>query len=454
MAARERLPGNLFPGHSQPFSRHCGKARDGMKRRVVITGLGVISAIGSGKDAFWQGLLAGTSGETLLSDVTCCSLFEHHSFDAQVVCEVKDFDPLAQGVPADCLEMDRSIQFAVAGAHQAMQDAQLAELDDCERAGVVLATAICGTQTLDKEFTKVTDMGSHPIRSAGASPHLYAAAMGNSAALEIAARYGFQGETVTLSTGCIGGVDAISYAYESVAGGEHDIVIAGAAEAPITPITIAAFDIIHCLSHHNSKASRPFCASRDGFVLSEGCGIVVLEELEHARARQAPIYAEITGWAVTEHAMHMTDMSPEGRDLVRAITDTIDRAETLPTQIDFINAHGTSTPQNDIRETQAIKAVLGSHASTIPVNSTKSMLGHSLAAASALEVVACALSLQHQTLHPTINYLDPDPACDLDYVPNVPRRYDMEQLITTASGFSGLHAALAIRSVKDDRRTL
>lgn len=424
-----------------------------MKRRVVITGLGVVSPVGIGKDAFWQGLLTGISGETLLSEVTCCSLFDHHCFDVQVVCEVKGFEPLAHHVPADCLDMDRSIQFAVAGAHQAIQDAQIEALDDCDRAGVVLATAICGTQTLDKEFTRVTGMGSHPIRSAGVSPHLYAAAMGNSAALVIASRYGFQGETVTLSTGCIGGVDAISYAYESIACGDHDIVITGAAEAPITPITIAAFDIIHCLSHHHSKASRPFCASRDGFVLSEGCGIVVLEELEHARARRAPVYAEVTGWAVTEHAVHMTDMSPEGRDLVRAITDTIDRAGVLPSQIDFINAHGTSTPQNDVRETQAIKAALGPHASAVPVNSTKSMLGHSLAAASALEVVACALSLQHQMLHPTINYLDPDPACDLDYVPNASRSYPMQQLITTASGFSGLHAALAIRSVEDDRRT-
>ncbi len=424
-----------------------------MKRRVVISGLGVISAIGNGKDAFWRGLLAGASGETPLSEVTCCSLFQHHSFDAQVVCEVKDFDPLAHNVPADCLDMDRSIQFALAGAHQAMQDARLEELDDCERAGVVLATAICGTQTLDKEFTKVTGMGSHPIHSAGVSPHLYAAAMGNSAALIIASRYGFQGETVTLSTGCIGGVDAISYAYESIACGDHDIMITGAAEAPITPITIAAFDIIHCLSHHHSQASRPFCSSRDGFVLSEGCGIVVLEELEHALARQAPIYAEVTGWSVTEHAVHMTDMSPEGRDLVRAITETMDRAGILPSQIDFINAHGTSTPQNDIRETQAIKAALGPRASMIPVNSTKSMLGHSLAAASAIEVVACTLSLQHQMLHPTVHHLDPDPECDLDYVPNTPRSYSMQQLITTASGFSGLHAALAMRSVTDDGRT-
>src|SRR5579883_436312 len=426
-------------------------------RRVVISGLGVVSPVGVGQQEFWQNLLKGVSGEISLDQVTCSPLFGHHEFDARVVCEASSFDPEVHHVPAAYHQADRFIQFAFAATHQAFHDARLHESAwDAERAGITLATAICGTPMLDSEFVKASNWGQEPLHAEGVSPFLYSAAMANSAALAVGAHYGFQGECTTLSTGCIGGLDAISYAYESIAYGEHDIMLAGASEAPITPITIASFDIINCLSHRTNPAtaSRPFSRDRDGFVLSEGCGIVVLEELEHALARQAPIYGEITGYDVTEHAMHMTDMSPEGRDLVRAITDTIDRAEALPTQIDFINAHGTSTPQNDIRETQAIKAALGSHASTIPVNSTKSMLGHSLAAASALEVVACALSLQHQTLHPTINYLDPDPACDLDYVPNVSRSYDMEQLITTASGFSGLHAALAIRSVTDDRRTL
>ena len=224
-------------------------------------------------------------------------------------------------------------------------------------------------------------------------------------------------------------------------------MLAGASEAPISPITIASFDIINCLSHHNeepSKASRPFCASRDGFVLSEGCGIVVLEELEHALKRHAPIYAEICGWSVTEHAAHMTDMSIEGQDLARAMVGALQSAHLSAEDVDFVNAHGTSTPQNDICETQAIKSALGSRAYTIPVNSAKSMVGHALASASAVEIVACAMSLYEQKIHPTINYCDPDPTCDLDYVPNQSRVQPIECLLTTASGFSSLHAALVM----------
>jgi 3-oxoacyl-(acyl-carrier-protein) synthase len=272
--------------------------------------------------------------------------------------------------------------------------------------------------------------------------------MGNSAVLALSAQYSLQGECLTLSTGCIGGLDAISYACESIAYGEHDIMFAGASEAPITPITIAAFDIINCLSHDQEayKASKPFNRNRDGFVLSEGCGIVVLEELEHALCRHAPIYAEITGWNVTEHAMHMTDMSPEGRDLARTINGALACARVSPSEIDFVNSHGTSTPQNDYCETIALKEALGDHASTIPVNSTKSMIGHALAAASALEVVACAMSIQTQSIHPTINLDDPDPDCDLDYVPHKARAHNISKMLTTASGFSGLHAAMVLES--------
>jgi 3-oxoacyl-(acyl-carrier-protein) synthase len=291
-------------------------------------------------------------------------------------------------------------------------------------------------------------MGREAFNPERVSPHLYGAAMGNSAVLALAAQYGFQGECLTLSTGCIGGLDAISYACESIAYGEHDIMLAGASEAPITPITIAAFDIINCLSHHQEPrtASRPFNQDRDGFVLSEGCGIVVLEELEHALRRNAPIYAEMTGWNVTEHAMHMTDMSPEGRDLTRAINGALSYAHISPFEIDFVNAHGTSTPQNDQRETCALKRALGDHAYTIPVNSTKSMIGHALAAASAMEVVGCAMSIQNQSVHPTINLDHPDPDCDLDYVPNKARAHDIHKMLTTASGFSGLHAAMIMGS--------
>jgi 3-oxoacyl-(acyl-carrier-protein) synthase len=418
-------------------------------RRVVITGLGVVSPVGIGKEIFWHNLLRGVSGATNLDNVTCCNLFGPHEFGAQVVCEVSDFDPRIHHVPIAYHEADRFIQFAFAAAHQAFHDAHLdRDSWDALRVGITLANAICGTQTLDFEFTKATNGGKDHFHSEGVSPYLYMAAMGNSAALAVGSHYGFQGECTTLSTGCIGGLDAISYAYENIAFGDHDVMLVGASEAPITPITIAAFDIINCLSHHTNpvSASRPFSGDRDGFVLSEGCGIVVLEELEHALRRKAPIYAEITGCDVTEHAMHMTDMSPEGCDLARAINGALANAHLTPDNIDFVNAHGTSTPQNDYYETLALKESLGKRAYSIPINSTKSMVGHALAAASAIEVVACAMSIQSQHIHPTINLHDPDPRCDLDYVPHHSRLHDMERLLTTASGFSGLHAAMIIES--------
>ncbi len=418
-------------------------------RRVVISGLGVVSPVGIGKEVFWQNLLKGVSGATTLEDVTGCSLFGHHEFGAQVVCEASDFDPNIHHVPAVYHTADRFIQFAFAAAHQAVYDAQLnREGWDKTRAGIALATAICGTQTLDLEFTKATHMGQDPLQAEGVSSFLYAGAMGNSAALALGSHYGFQGECATLSTGCIGGLDAISYAYDSIAYGDHDLMLAGASEAPITPITIAAFDIINCLSHHTDPrtASRPFSRDRDGFVLSEGCGLVVLEELEHALARHAPIYTEITGYDVAEHAVHMTDMSPEGHDLARAIQGALCNANLTPRDIDFVNAHGTSTPQNDYFETLALKEALGEHAYGLPINSTKSMVGHALAAASAVEVVACAMSIRTQRIHPTINLEDPDPRCDLDYVPHQSRSQLIRRMLTTASGFSGLHAAMILES--------
>lgn len=413
-------------------------------RRVVITGLGIVSPVGCDKETFWQHLLEGVSGATSLEHVTCCPLFGYHDFGANVVCEAKDF--LADQLPVRYRKLDRYIQFALVAGQQAVQDAGLGR-EQLREAGVALATAICGTQTLDREFVKVTSMGQTPVRSEEVDPHLYTAAMGNAPALTLAEYYCTGGECVTLSTGCIAGVDAISYAFDSIAYGDHDVMLAGATEAPITPITIAAFDIIHCLSHYQgqpSQASRPFCTSRDGFVLSEGCGVVVLEELEHALARHATIYAELTGWAAAEHAEHMTDMSTDGQDLARTMAGALSLSHIAASDVDYVNAHGTSTPQNDVRETQAIRAALGSRAYEIPVNSTKSMLGHALAAASAMEVVACALSLRMQQIHPTINYTDPDPACDLDYVPSA-RPWKMEYLLTNASGFSGLHAVLAMK---------
>ena len=422
-------------------------------RRVVLTGLGIISPLGIGKEAFWRSLVAGRSATKHLSEATTCGLYDQFAFDSQVIAEVEGFDAERLGLPAEVRRLDRFIQFAVAGANQAIEDACLPVREiDRERFGIALSTAICGTRQLEAEFIEVTDRGRAAIDPSRVSPHLYLAAMSNTPSLILSAMTGAQGPCLTLSTGCIGGADAIGYAFEAIRYGEADVMLAGASEAPITPITTASFEIIRCLSrrHNNApeKASRPFDAGRDGFVLAEGCGVLVLEELEHARARGARMYAEVSGFSVSSNAQHMTDLLSDGADLARAIGDSLDQSGTAPCQVDHVNAHGSSTVQNDGCETSAIVQALGAHARRIPINSTKSMSGHPLAAASALEIAGCALAFQHGFVHPTINYEQRDPACDLDYVPNEGRPWQGQVILSDASGFSGLHASIVLRALE------
>jgi beta-ketoacyl-acyl-carrier-protein synthase II len=425
-------------------------------RKVVLTGLGVVSPLGIGKEQYWQGLSAGRSATKHLSQVTSCQLFEKFDFASQVVSEVDNFDPAQLGLPREVQNLDRFIQFAVAGAMQAVADAKLdVKSIDSDRAGIALSTAICGTRQMESEFIKVTNLGREEIDPSKVSPDLFLASMSNTPGILISALMGLQGPCVTLSTGCIGGLDAIGYAFETIQNGDADIMLTGASEAPITPVTIASFEIIHCLSQrHNDQpqhASRPFDGKRDGFVLAEGCGVLVLEELEHAKRRGAHIYAEITGFANTSNALHMTDLLSDGDDLARAINSAIEQSGIQPTEIDYVNAHASSTTQNDSCETSAIKMALGDHAYKIPVNGTKSMQGHALSAASAMEVVTCALSLEHHYIHPTINYEERDPLCDLDYVPNQGRPWTGDVILTNASGFAGLHASMVLRAAPGEK---
>jgi 3-oxoacyl-(acyl-carrier-protein) synthase len=307
---------------------------------------------------------------------------------------------------------------------------------------------------MEEEFIKVTNFGREEIDPSKVSPELYLASMSNTPGMLLSAMMGLRGPCVTLSTGCIGGLDAIGYAYETIANGDADIMLSGASEAPITPITIASFEIIHCLStrhnDHPEQASRPFDVQRDGFVLAEGCGILVLEELEHARRRGAHIYAEIAGFSNTSNALHMTDLLSDGDDLARAMTNAIQQSGLKPENIDFVHAHASSTPQNDRCETSAIKLALGEHAYKVPVNGTKAMQGHALSSASAMEIAACALSFEHHYIHPTINLDEPDPACDLDYVPDQGRPWNGDVIITNASGFAGLHASMVLKAVQGE----
>lgn len=421
-------------------------------RRVVITGLGVISPIGIGKDAYWQGLARGKSGAKDLSEVTTTPLYDRFKFASQVIGEVEGFDAVSVGLPAEVQRLDRYIQFAVAAAQQALADSRLdLSSTDLDRFGITLSTAICGTRQMEAEFVNVTEAGTAPIDPGKVGPDLYLASMSNTPSIILAAMTGARGPAATLSTGCVGGLDALGYAFESIAYGEADVMLAGASEAPITPITSAAFEAINCLStqhnHHPAAASRPFDATRDGFVLAEGCGVLLLEELEHARARNAGPYAEICGFSLSCNALHMTDLLSDGGDLARSMSEALVQGGLTPFEVDHLNAHGSSTPQNDRCETSAIVLALGDRAPVIPINSIKSMTGHPLAAASALEIAACALAFEHRYVPPTINYEYPDPNCYLDYVPNEGRPWDGSVILSDASGFSGLHAAMALRSV-------
>ncbi len=417
-------------------------------RRVAITGLGIVSPLGIGKEAFWDGLVAGRSATKHLSKVTSCDLYDRFNFAAQVVAEVEEFD--GSSLPTEVQRLDRYIQFAVCGAQQAMADAHLDPTTiDRDTFGIALATAICGTRQMESEFITVTNEGRTPVDPSLAGYDLYLASMSNTPSVILAAMTGAHGPCLTLSTGCVGGIDAIGYAYEAIRYGEADVMLAGASEAPITPITTAAFEIINCLATRFNDwpeaASRPFDARRDGFVLAEGCAVVVLEELEHARARGAQIYGEVSGFALGCNATHMTDLLSDGADLARTMTEALAEADLQPEHVDHVNAHGSSTPQNDSCETRALVRALGERATQIPVNSTKSMTGHPLAAASAQEIVACALAFRHGYVHPTINHDFPDPQCHLDYVPNRGRPWQGQVILSDASGFSGLHASIVLR---------
>jgi 3-oxoacyl-(acyl-carrier-protein) synthase len=417
-------------------------------RRVVITGLGIVSPLGVGTVAFWDGLVAGRSATKHLSKVTSCDLYGGFEFASQSIAEVEEFDPST--LPAEVRRLDRYIQFAIAGAQQALTDAGLDTATvDRDRFGIALATAICGTRQMESEFVAVTDFGRNPVDPARAGYDLYLASMSNTPSVILAAMTGARGPCLTLSTGCVGGIDSIGYAYEAIGYGEADIMLAGASEAPITPVTTASFEIINCLAtRFNDRpeaASRPFDAQRDGFVLAEGCGVVLLEELEHARARGARVYAEVSGFALGCNATHMTDLLSDGADLARTMTDALAGAGLSAGDVDHVNAHGSSTPQNDSCETRALVRALGERAGEIPINSTKSMTGHPLSAASAQEIIACTLAFQHGYVHPTINYEYPDPECHLDYVPNEGRPWDGQVILSDASGFSGLHASIVLR---------
>ncbi|MCX5712365.1 MAG: beta-ketoacyl-[acyl-carrier-protein] synthase family protein [Candidatus Omnitrophica bacterium] len=414
------------------------------KRRVVITGIGTISPNGIGKENAWKAMSSGKSG------IRRVDSYDVSMFNTKIAAEVKDFDPFKLGLTHDeVVRMDRYVQFGVIAGDMAVKDSKIDfSKEDPERIGVCLANAICGTKYMEEEFALVTDDGKKPIDPSKVRKDLYDAAMFNTPSIEISARYGLKGVCNTLSTGCTAGTDSMGFALETIQDGEQDVMVAGAAEAPLTPITFGAFDVVNVLSSRNDRpeaASRPFDNKRDGFVLSEGSGILILEELEHAKKRGAFIYAEVLGFGTSCNAFHMTDLPGEGTAMSDCIALALKDAAMKPTDIDYINAHGSSTRMNDIFETTAYKTVFGDHAYKMPISSLKSMIGHPLAASNAIELTICCMMFQKDILPPTINQEEKDPLCDLYYIPNQAIQKRVNTIIKTSSGFSGIHSSLILK---------
>lgn len=417
------------------------------KRRVVITGIGVISPNGIGKDNAYQAFTSGKSAVKLVDG------FDVSIFNTKIAAEARDFDPFKLGLSHDdVMRMDRYVQFALTSAKMAIEDSRLNfSGEDPQRIGVCLANAICGTKYMEEEFAMVTDNGKKPIEPSKVRPDLYDASMFNTPSIEISAKYGLKGICNTLSTGCTAGTDSLGYALEAIQDDEADIMISGASEAPITPITFGAFDVVNVLSVRNDNpeaASRPFDNKRDGFILGEGAGILILEELNHALNRNAQIYAEVLGFGTSCNAFHMTDLPADGTAMANCINLALKDAEVRPKDIDHINAHGSSTRMNDIFETSAYKMVFGDYAYKIPASSIKSMIGHPLAAANAVELTMCAMIFRKNILPPTINQEEKDPQCDLDYIPNEAITKKVNTILKTSSGFSGVHSSLILRRFK------
>jgi 3-oxoacyl-[acyl-carrier-protein] synthase II len=410
-----------------------------MRRRVVVTGLGVVSPIGVGHEAFWEGLAAGRPG------VARISRFDPSGLATQIAAEVRDFDPGAYMDRKEVRRNDRFVQLAYAAARMAMEHARYAITPaNATRTGVLIGSGIGGIATWEEQHRVMLDRGPDRV-----SPFFVPMMIVNMASGVTAILTGARGPSSCVVTACATGGNAIGDAARLIERGEADAMLAGGTEAAITPLAIAGFASMKAMSTRNdepAQASRPFDATRDGFVMGEGAGVVVLEALEHAEARGAPILAELVGYGATTDAYHITQPDPDGDGAYRSMAAALADAGAAPEQIDYINAHGTSTPYNDRLETLAIKRLFGAHARRLAVSSTKSMTGHLLGAAGGVECIACVLALRHQVMPPTINYRTPDPDCDLDYVPNTARPARLRTVMSNAFGFGGHNATLVLRA--------
>lgn len=409
-----------------------------MKRRVVVTGLGMVSACGNTVSDTWSALMRGESG------VDYIKKFDTENFSVKIAAEVKDFDPLNFIEKKEARRMGAFSHFAIAASDEAMKDSGL-KIDgsNAEMVGTYISSGIGDFWAIEREHEKLLNQGPDRV-----SPFFIVSAIVNLAAGNVSIRHGAKGPNSATATACAAGAHAIGDAFRLIERGDADAMICGGAESAITPMSVAGFASMRALSTNNDDpkhASRPFDLERDGFVIGEGAGILILEELEFAKKRGAKIYAEIVGYGMSGDAFHVTMPDETGSGAIRAMQIAVKDAKISPEQIGYINAHGTSTPYNDKFETLAIKKVFGDHAYKLAVSSTKSMTGHALGAAGGIEAVISVLSLYNKTLPPTTNYKTPDPDCDLDYIPNEARQAEVEYVLSNSFGFGGTNAALVFK---------
>jgi 3-oxoacyl-[acyl-carrier-protein] synthase II len=408
------------------------------ERRVVLTGIGLVSPLGTGTDKTWTALLRGEGG------IAALTRFDVSRYSTRFGGEVKDFDPLVFIDRKEVRKMDLFTRFAMAAADLAVVDAGLPKADlQSDRAGTYVGSGIGGLGSIEENYRVLLEKGPDRV-----SPFFLIQTIINEASGQISIRYGAKGPNCANATACSTGTHAIGDSFRIIARGDADIMIAGGAEAPLTPLSLAGFTAIKALSERNddpAHASRPFDAKRDGFVMGEGAGIVILEELGRAERRGARIYAEVVGYGMSSDAFHVAAPAPDGDGARRVMRRAIEDAGIAPDEVQYINAHGTSTELNDKTETMAIKAVFGDQARRLAVSSTKSMTGHLLGAAGGIETGITALALFHQVMPPTINYEFPDPACDLDYVPNVARKAEIVHALSNSFGFGGTNGTLVLK---------
>ncbi|RMG03513.1 MAG: beta-ketoacyl-[acyl-carrier-protein] synthase II [Nitrospirae bacterium] len=413
------------------------------KRRVVVTGLGLLTPLGTGVKKSWENALAGRSG------IDRITMFDATDFPVKIAGEVRDFDPSEYIEEKEIRKMDRFIHLAIAASQMAYDDSGLKITDEnAERVGVIIGSGIGGMITIEKYHEVLLEKGYRRV-----TPFFIPMLIINLAAGRVSMRFGAKGPNSAVCTACATGTHSIGDAFRVIQRGEADVMFAGGTEAVVSPLAVAGFAVMKALSKRNDepqKASRPFERNRDGFVIAEGAGIVILEELEHALKRGARIYAEVVGYGMTGDAYHITAPSPDGEGAARCMQMTLDDAGVRPEMVDYINAHGTSTKFNDELETMAIKRVFGEHAYKLAVSSTKSMTGHQLGAAGGVEAVFSVLSIYNNVVPPTINLDEPDPECDLDYVPHKAREMEVRYALSNSFGFGGTNACLLFKKFIPD----